>query len=152
MNAATPDSPAASSGKAGPDDLAALREMSRGTLDERMGIEIVEASAERVVATMPVAGNTQPFGLLHGGANVVIAESVGSIGANIAAGPGRFAVGLDINATHHRSARGGTVTATATALSIGRTLAAYDVAIVDEEGNRTCTARITCMLRDQPAG
>ncbi|MBE7372550.1 hotdog fold thioesterase [Dermacoccus barathri] len=126
-----------------------LRDMSRGTLDERMGIEIVEASAERVVATMPVEGNTQPYGLLHGGANVVIAESVGSIGAAIAAGPGRYAVGLDINATHHRSARSGIVTATATALSLGRTLAAYDVVITDDQGRRTCTARITCMLRDQ---
>nr|WP_231579620.1 MULTISPECIES: hotdog fold thioesterase [Dermacoccus] len=126
-----------------------LREMSKGTLDERMGIEIVEASAERVVATMPVEGNTQPYGLLHGGANVVIAESVGSIGAAIAAGPGRYAVGLDINATHHRSARSGIVTATATALSLGRTLAAYDVVITDDQGRRTCTARITCMLRDQ---
>nr|WP_255465016.1 hotdog fold thioesterase [Dermacoccus sp. PAMC28757] len=126
-----------------------LREMSRGTLDERMGIEIVEASAERVVATMPVEGNTQPYGLLHGGANVVIAESVGSIGAALAAGPGRYAVGLDINATHHRSARSGIVTATATALSLGRTLAAYDVVITDDQGRRTCTARITCMLRDQ---
>ena len=126
-----------------------LAQMSRGTLDERMGIEIVEASAERVVATMPVEGNTQPYGLLHGGANVVIAESVGSIGAAIAAGPGRYAVGLDINATHHRSARSGIVTATATALSLGRTLAAYDVVITDDQGRRTCTARITCMLRDQ---
>ena len=70
----------------------------------------------------------------------------------MAAGPGRFAVGLDINATHHRSARSGIVTATATALSIGRTLAAYDVVITDDEGNRTCTARITCMLRDLPKG
>lgn len=129
--------------------LDALRRMSEGTLDQRMGIEIVEASARRVVATMPVEGNTQPFGLLHGGANVVIAESVGSIGANLAAGPGRYAVGLDINATHHRSARSGVVTATATAISVGRTLAAYDVVITDDEGRRTCTARITCMLRDQ---
>ena len=74
---------------------------------------------------------------------------MGSIGAAIAAGPGRYAVGLDINATHHRSARSGIVTATATALSLGRTLAAYDVVITDDQGRRTCTARITCMLRDQ---
>lgn len=132
------------------DAVAAMREMSRGTLDERMGIEVLEATPERVVATMPVAGNTQPFGLLHGGANVVIAESVGSIGANLAAGEGRFAVGLDINATHHRSATSGVVTATATALSLGRTLASYDVVITDDQGRRTCTARITCMLRDMP--
>lgn len=143
----TPDSPAPTS----TDDLAQLREMSTGTLDERMGIEILEASPERVVARMPVAGNTQPFGLLHGGANVVIAESVGSIGANLAAGEGRFAVGLDINATHHRPATQGFVTATATAVSVGRTLASYEVVIVDETARRTCTARITCLLRDLPA-
>ena len=128
--------------------LTQLREMMVGGLDERMGMEVLEASPERVVMRMPVAGNTQPMGLLHGGANVVIAESAGSIAATLAAGPGRFAVGLDINATHHRSARSGHVTATATALSVGRTLACYDVAIEDDEGRRTCTARITCMLRD----
>ena len=149
MTDASRPSSAADNRPATDEELAMLREMSRGTLDERMGIEIVEASAERVVATMPVEGNTQPYGLLHGGANVVIAESVGSIGAAIAAGPGRYAVGLDINATHHRSARSGIVTATATALSLGRTLAAYDVVITDDQGRRTCTARITCMLRDQ---
>ena len=120
-----------------------------GTLMERMGIRIQEVSAEGARGTMPVEGNVQPYGILHGGANVVIAESVGSIGAAIAAGPGRYAVGLDINATHHRSARSGIVTATATALSLGRTLAAYDVVITDDQGRRTCTARITCMLRDQ---
>lgn len=144
------ESPAASR-PTNDDAVAAMREMSRGTLDERMGIEVLEATPERVVATMPVVGNTQPFGLLHGGANVVIAESVGSIGANLAAGEGRFAVGLDINATHHRSATSGIVTATATALSLGRTLASYDVVITDDQGRRTCTARITCMLRDMPA-
>lgn len=136
-------------GNSSAEALNMLRRMSEGTLDERMGITLLEASADRVVATMPVAGNTQPFGLLHGGANVVIAESVGSIGANLAAGPGRYAVGLDINATHHRSARSGNVTATATALSVGRTVAAYDVVITDDQGRRTCSARITCMLRDE---
>ena len=123
-----------------------LLAMMKGGLDERMGIEVVEASAERVVLRMPVAGNTQPMGLLHGGANVVLAESAGSIGANLAAGPGRHAVGLDINATHHRAVKDGMVTATASAISIGRTLAAYEVVITDERDRRTCTARITCML------
>jgi uncharacterized protein (TIGR00369 family) len=117
-----------------------------------MEIEFLEASPQRVVARMPVAGNTQPFGLLHGGASVVLAETVGSVGAMLHAGEGGIAVGLDINATHHRAARHGWVTAEATALSLGRTLASYDVAITDEEGTRVCTSRITCMIRATPPG
>ncbi|NHN54966.1 hotdog fold thioesterase [Calidifontibacter sp. DB0510] len=126
----------------------AFNQMNAGTLGDRMGIEFLEASPERVVARMPVEGNTQPYGLLHGGASVVLAETVGSVGAALQAGEGRIAVGLDINATHHRGARSGFVTATATALSLGRTLASYDVEIVDDEGKRVCTSRITCLLRD----
>ena len=121
--------------------------MNGGTLGEKMGIEILEVTPERVVARMPVAGNTQPFGLLHGGASVVLAETLGSIGAMMHAGEGRIAVGVDINATHHRAARAGFVTGTATALSLGNTLAAYDVVITDEDGNRVCTSRITCLIR-----
>ncbi|MFC6713935.1 PaaI family thioesterase [Branchiibius cervicis] len=123
-----------------------------GTLIERMGIEILEASPERVVATMPVAGNTQPYGLLHGGASVVLAESLGSVGAALHAGPNRVAVGVDINATHHRAARSGVVTGTATALSLGNTMASYDVVVTDEDGKRVCTSRITCLLRDAAPG
>lgn len=123
-----------------------------GTLIERMGIEILEASPDRVVATMPVAGNTQPYGLLHGGASVVLAETLGSVGAALHAGERRIAVGLDINATHHRAARGGVVTGTATALSLGNTLASYDVVVTDEDGKRVCTSRITCLLRDAAPG
>lgn len=132
--------------------LAGLDDMNGGTLGEKMGIEFLEATPQRVVARMPVAGNTQPFGLLHGGASVVLAETLGSIGANLHAGEGRIAVGLDINATHHRAARSGFVTGTATALSLGNTLAAYDVVITDEEGNRVCTSRITCLIRAQAPG
>jgi uncharacterized protein (TIGR00369 family) len=123
-----------------------------GTLIERMGIEVLEATPERLVATMPVAGNTQPYGLLHGGASVVLAETLGSIGAGLHAGPGRIAVGLDINATHHRAARSGLVTGTATLLSAGRTLVSYDIVVTDEEGRRTCTSRITCLLREAVPG
>ncbi|NUO34684.1 MAG: hotdog fold thioesterase [Dermatophilaceae bacterium] len=130
----------------------AMRSMAEGTLLERMQIEIVEASPERLVATMPVAGNTQPYGLLHGGASVVLAESLGSIGAQIHAGPGRVAVGLDINATHHRAARTGVVTGTATLLSAGRTLVSYEVVVTDEDDRRICTSRITCLLRDAAPG
>jgi uncharacterized protein (TIGR00369 family) len=117
-----------------------------GTLNEKMGIELVEISPERVVATMPVEGNTQPYGLLHGGASVVLAETLGSIGSGLHAMPDRLSVGVDINATHHRSATSGTVTGTATAIHLGRSSACYEVVITDEQDRRLCTARITCAL------
>jgi uncharacterized protein (TIGR00369 family) len=128
------------------ENLAALNERGRGALDQKMGIEIIEASAQRMVGTMPVSGNTQPFGLLHGGANVVLAESLGSIGSHLHAGLDRRIVGIEISATHHRAAKSGIVTGVATAISLGRTLASYEVVITDEEGVRTCTARITCLI------
>ncbi|MEU6412434.1 hotdog fold thioesterase [Microbispora sp. NPDC046933] len=117
-------------------------------LHRRMGIEILEASAERVVGRMPVEGNTQPFGLLHGGASCVLAETLGSTGAALHAGAGRIAVGIEISATHHRSATSGHVTAVATRVHGGRTLATYEIEITDDLGRRVCTARLTCMLRD----
>ncbi|MFC0556103.1 hotdog fold thioesterase [Planotetraspora thailandica] len=125
-----------------------MNEAGRGHLPERMGIEIIEATAERVVGRMPVAGNTQPYGLLHGGASVVLAETLGSMGAALHAGEGRIAVGIEINATHHRSATSGHVTGVATRLHGGRTLATYEIEITDEQGRRVCTSRLTCMLRD----
>ncbi|MQA26166.1 MAG: hotdog fold thioesterase [Micromonosporaceae bacterium] len=118
-----------------------------GKLAEQMGIEILEASPERVVGTMPVAGNEQPLGLLHGGASCVLAETLGSAGANLHATPEGCAVGLEINATHHRSATSGTVTGVATPLRLGRTIATYEIVITDEAGKRVCTARLTCALR-----
>ncbi|MFJ2029507.1 PaaI family thioesterase [Streptosporangium sp. NPDC087985] len=120
----------------------------RNTLVERMGIEITEAGPERVVGRMPVEGNIQPYGLLHGGASCVLAETLGSTGAAIHAGPGRIAVGIEINATHHRSATSGYVTGIATRIHGGRTLATYDIEITDEQGRRVCTSRLTCLLRD----
>lgn len=129
-----------------PDYLAILKERGSGLLDQKMGIEILEASPQRLVGRMPVEGNTQPIGLLHGGANVVLAESLGSIGTALHAGPDRVIVGVDINATHHKSARSGYVTGVATAISLGRTLCSYDIAITNEDGQRTCTARITCLI------
>jgi uncharacterized protein (TIGR00369 family) len=128
------------------DDVLEAMRSNMGALNERMGIELVEASAERVVATMPVEGNTQPYGLLHGGASVVLAETLGSIGSAIHAGPDRLSVGVDINATHHRAARSGTVTGVATAVHLGRTMASFEVVVSDEEGRRVCTSRITCTL------
>jgi 1,4-dihydroxy-2-naphthoyl-CoA hydrolase len=117
-----------------------------GALNERLGIELKEISAERVVGTMPVEGNTQPYGLLHGGASVALAETLGSVGSGIHAYPDRMSVGIDINATHHRSVTSGTVTGVATAIHLGRTMAAYEVVITDERGKRVCTSRITCAL------
>jgi len=128
------------------DFMEVLRERGRGALDKKMGIEIIEASPERLVGTMPVEGNTQPMGLLHGGANVVLAESLGSVGTQLHAGPHRRIVGVDINATHHKSATSGVVTAVATAITLGKTLCSYNVEITNENGERTCTARITCLI------
>jgi len=128
------------------DYLAILKERGSGALDQKMGIEILEASPQRLVARMPVAGNTQPVGLLHGGANVVLAESLGSIGTQLHAGPTKRIVGVDINATHHRSATSGFVTGVATPVSLGRTLCCYSIEITNEAGERTCTARITCLI------
>lgn len=128
------------------DELLAEMPDGHGALNVKMGVEITEASAERVVGTMPVEGNTQPYGLLHGGASVVLAESLGSIGSAIHAGPDKIAVGVDINATHHRSATGGVVTGTATAIHLGRSSAAYEIVITDEQGRRVCTSRITCSI------
>jgi uncharacterized protein (TIGR00369 family) len=129
-----------------PDYLSILRERGAGLLDQKMGIEILEASPQRLVGRMPVEGNTQPLGLLHGGANVVLAESLGSIGTALHAGPDRMIVGVDINATHHKSARSGFVTGTATAISLGKTMCSYQIEITNEDGQRTCTARITCLI------
>jgi len=122
------------------------------TLAGRMGIKIVEASAQRVVGTMPVAGNTQPYGILHGGASCVLAESLGSLGSALQAGPGRFTVGIEINATHHRAARSGLVTGVATLVHGGRTMSTFDIVITDEDGKRVCTARLSCLHRDAVPG
>jgi 1,4-dihydroxy-2-naphthoyl-CoA hydrolase len=132
-----------------PDYLEILRERGSGALDKKMGIVITEASPTRLVATMPVEGNTQPIGLLHGGASVVLAESLGSIGTQLHAGPDRKVVGVDINATHHKSATKGFVTAVATPVSLGKTLCTYEIVITNDAGERTCTARITCLILAQ---
>ncbi|MBA4247497.1 MAG: thioesterase [Microbacterium sp.] len=120
-----------------------------GALCQKMGIEFLELSAERSVATMPVAGNTQVIGLLHGGAHVVLGESLGSISSAIHAGAGRYAVGIEINATHNRSITEGLVTATCTALVLGRTLCTHEIVMTDDQGRRLSTVRMTNMLRDR---
>ncbi|MEN8653370.1 hotdog fold thioesterase [Streptomyces sp. 21So2-11] len=127
-------------------DLPAL--FSAGHLGTRMGVQIIEASAERVVATMPVEGNTQPYGLLHGGASAVLAETLGSIGSMLHGGISKLAVGVDLNCTHHRGARSGLVTGVATPVHRGRSTATYEIVITDDQDKRVCTARLTCLLRD----
>jgi uncharacterized protein (TIGR00369 family) len=133
-------------------DLEAMQTLAktvRGSLPERMGIVITEVSPDRVVGTMPVEGNTQPYGLLHGGASCVLAETLGSVAAALHAQErfGGIALGLEISATHHRSARSGQVTGVATPLHRGGSVATYEIAITDEAGDRVCTARLTCVIR-----
>lgn len=123
---------------------------SAGSLGERMGIEISHAEPERVTGTMPVEGNTQPYGLLHGGASAVLAETLGTIGAMLHGGPRKIAVGVDLNVTHHRAMRSGTVTGEAVPVHRGRSTATYEITIADEESRRVCTGRLTCMIRDAP--
>lgn len=131
-------------------DIGVLAGLSgHGALAERMGIVLTEAGRDRVVGTMPVDGNTQPFGLLHGGASCVLAETLGSVGASMYATEhfGGYAVGVDISATHHRAARSGLVTGIATPAHLGGQVATYEIVITDDGGERVCTARLTCMLR-----
>ncbi|WEF22657.1 hotdog fold thioesterase [Microbacterium maritypicum] len=130
-------------------DWATARGM--GALAEKMGLEFVEFSVDRCVATMPVEGNTQPVGLMHGGAYVVLGESLGSMAANLHAGAGRLAVGVDINATHTRSATSGVVTGVCTPVHLGRSITVHEIVVTDDQGRRCSTIRITNMIKDLPA-
>ena len=133
-----------------PELVARLIETGGGELAQKMGIEFLELSAEKSVASMPVEGNRQVIGLLHGGAHVVLAESLGSMSSAIHAGPGRIAVGIEINASHSKSVTSGTVTATCEALVLGRTLATHQITIRDDQGNRLSTVRMTNFIKDAP--
>ncbi|MCB4208412.1 PaaI family thioesterase [Arthrobacter sp. UM1] len=118
-----------------------------GELDQRMGVEVLEESVEKVVTRMPIEGNRQSFGLLHGGAMVALGEATGSWAAvKHASTMGKVCVGVDVNATHHRSSRTGWVTATATPISLGRTLCSHEVVLRDDDGRRLCTVRITNLV------
>jgi 1,4-dihydroxy-2-naphthoyl-CoA hydrolase len=132
-----------------PEIIALLERTQGGELSQKMQMEFVELSAERSIARMPVEGNRQVTGILHGGAHVVLGESLGSVSAAIHAGPGRFCVGIEINATHSRSIASGFVTATCTALSLGRTLATHEIVIRDEQDRRLSTVRMTNLLMDR---
>ena len=136
-----------SSPKLSPAAAEVFQHRGLGPLAEKMGIQLLELSAERAVATMPVEGNTQPLGVLHGGAHVVLGESLGSFAANVWAHPDKVAVGIEVNASHSKSASSGTVTAVCTAISLGKTLATHEIVISDEAGRRLSTVRITNFLK-----
>ncbi|MFF5791760.1 PaaI family thioesterase [Paeniglutamicibacter sp. NPDC012692] len=124
-------------------------QIALGELDEKMGVKIVEESVDKVVATMPVEGNRQSFGLLHGGASLAVGEAVGSWAAvKHASTMGKSAVGVDVSATHHKGAREGIITITATPISLGRRMASHQVVIENEAGQRLCTMRITNLIID----
>jgi 1,4-dihydroxy-2-naphthoyl-CoA hydrolase len=128
-----------------PDLPASYTELG-SALDAKMGIELLKLTPEEVIGRMPVAGNTQPYGLWHGGASCVLAETLASVGSHVYAQPEKIAVGVDINATHHRSVTAGWVTGTATALRLGRSIASYEIVLTNDAGERVCTARVTCQL------
>ncbi|MGH1522579.1 hotdog fold thioesterase [Leifsonia sp. L25] len=130
------------------DALAYVKQQGLGALADKMGIEIVEFTIERAVARMPVLGNTQPADLLHGGAYVVLGESLGSMSANLYAGEGRLAVGIEINASHTRAATDGYVTGVCTPIHLGRTLTTHEIAVTDDQGRRCSTIRITNLIKE----
>jgi uncharacterized protein (TIGR00369 family) len=119
----------------------------RSPLDDKMGTEWIEVTPTRAEARCPVEGNTQPFGLWHGGGSCVMAEALASLAATAEVGPDGSVTGVDINATHLRGARDGWIRGVATAIRIGGTLATYDVALTQEGGDQICAARITVFLR-----
>ena len=127
--------------------LEVMKQRGLGALAEKMGIKLLELSADRAVATMPVDGNTQPIGLLHGGAHVVLAESLGSFAANVHAHPWGYAVGIEVNASHHASISEGLVTGTCTAVKLGKSLTTHEIKVTDESGRLLSTVRITNFLR-----
>ncbi len=114
--------------------------------DAKLGLEISSVSAQRVIGRVPVDGNTQPFGLWHGGASAAVMETLGSLGANAHAGRGRRAVGAELNVSHLRSVTQGWVHAQATALHLGRTSAVYQIDLRDDEGRLLASGRLSCRL------
>lgn len=136
-----------------PPELPGVRaDLADQLLPTKMGIEITEWDPKRVVGTMPVAGNLQPYGLLHGGANATLAETLGSVAAALNAGQDGVALGLELSCTHHRAAKSGQVTGVATPLHVGASTSSFEIVITDDEGRRTCTARLTCIVRHRPPG
>jgi len=117
-------------------------------LDDKLGIRITDYNPDRMVATMPVAGNEQPFGLLHGGASCALMETIGSWAGALHAGPDKQVVGIELNASYLRGATSGVVTAVCTPVRRGRTLSTFLIEITDESGRPTATGRLTCLTKD----
>jgi uncharacterized protein (TIGR00369 family) len=126
-----------------------LSQLTHGGLADLLGIQVVELTPQRVIATMPVTpGHHQPFGYLHGGASVALAETVASIGAFFNCPPGKAAFGLEINANHIRPKRDGVVTAIGAPLHVGKSTQVWEVRIVDEQGRLICVSRCTIAVVD----
>ena len=129
-------------------DMVVMPEWEDQQLNTKMGVTVLDQSTvDRVVGTMPVDGNRQPYGLLHGGASCVLAETLASVGSALHAMPEKTSAGLEINATHLRSAVAGLLTGVATPVHLGGSIATYQVLITDEEEHKICIARVTCVLR-----
>ena len=124
-----------------------LPQDAQGPLDDKLGIRITDFDPDRLVATMPVAGNEQPLGSLHGGATSALAESLGSWAGRLHAGPGGDVVGIELTVSHLRAATSGLVTAVCTPVRRGRTLATFLVQVSDEAGRPTASARLTTLVR-----
>ncbi|MFL5799928.1 MAG: PaaI family thioesterase [Actinomycetota bacterium] len=123
----------------------------QGPLVEKLGIEFLEFGRRRVRARMPVAGNTQPYGLLHGGATASLCETAASVGTAFLVGVDKVSVGIDLSITHVRPARDGWVTVTAVPLRIGRTIAHWEMKVRDDEGRLVAVSRLTLAVRESPA-
>jgi len=136
-----------------PDQLPEIpSEIRKEFLPDRMGIELTSVDLDRIVATMPVAGNRQPYGLLHGGASAVLAETIGSFGAALHSLPDRIPVGIELSCTHHRSATEGVLTGVGVPLHVGRTTSTFEIVISDDRDRRICTAKLTCIHLDPTPG
>lgn len=125
-----------------------LSEEEYGSLAPKLGVEFLEISAERVVARIPVDGNTQPYGILHGGATAALCETVASIGTAVAVGVDRRVMGIEINVNHIRAIREGFVTATGVPLHMGKTTAVWDIKVHDDEGRLAGASRLTLIIRE----
>ncbi|HEX6262072.1 MAG TPA: PaaI family thioesterase [Actinomycetota bacterium] len=132
--------------------LATAREIGRGTFLERIELEWLEVGLDRLVARIPVAGNTQPYGILHGGATAALCETVGSFGTSIHVGLDRRPVGVQLSMNHLRAVREGHVTATGVPLHVGRTIALWEMRVEDDEGRLVAVGTLTLVIRDAVPG
>ena len=130
-----------------PGALEALTGFSAGTLIERIGVEFLEFARERIVARIPVQGNTQPYGLLHGGATAALLETIGSLGTALLVGPDVLVTGIELNVNHIRAVRDGHATAVGTPLHVGRTTAVWDFRVRDDQDRLTAAGRLTLAIR-----